>query len=93
MGQLPSVSMEASPMTFPLSSGPPLFMKAFRGPITTAINQELNRIRRNGIVGQPLLKLLSDIFHQHSMRDLLDRHRLRLGERPAPKVICSEALL
>ncbi len=67
--------------------------KAFRGTITTAINQELNRIRRNGIIGQSLLKLLSDIFHQHNMRDLLDRHRLRLEERPAPKIVCSEALV
>jgi hypothetical protein len=67
--------------------------KAFRGPVTTAINQDLNRARRNGVVGEPLLRLLADIYHQHHMRDLLDRHRLRLEERPAPKIICSEALL
>ena len=67
--------------------------KAFRGPITTALNQELNKIRSNGITGQHLLKLLSNLYHQHSMREWLDRRILRPEERPVPRIVCSEALI
>ena len=41
--------------------------KAFRGTITTAINRELNLLRRNGLCGEELLKNLTRIYHQHSM--------------------------
>ena len=66
--------------------------KAFRGTVTTAINRELNRIRRNGIMGQSLLKALSDLYLQHNMRDWLDRRSLWLEDRPIPKIVCSEGL-
>lgn len=67
--------------------------KAFRGPVTTALNRELNRIRRNGITGQNLLKTLIDLYHHHNMKDWLDRRSLQLEEQPIPKIVCSEALL
>ena len=67
--------------------------KAFRRPITTALNQELNKIRRNGISGEHLLKLLIDLYHQHGMREWLDRRSPQPEERPVPRIICSEALI
>ncbi len=67
--------------------------KAFRGPITTAINRELNSIRRSGMTGQELLKNLTRIYHQHSMRELLDRRALQLADHPIPKIVCSEGLV
>jgi hypothetical protein len=67
--------------------------KAFRGAVTTAINRELNRIRRNGITGQSLLKALSDLYLQHNMRDWLDRRSLQREAYPIPKIVCSEGLL
>ena len=66
--------------------------KAFRGPITTAINRELNLLRRNSLTGQDLLKNLVRLFHQHNMRDWMDRRGLPLEEQPIPKIVCSEAL-
>jgi len=66
--------------------------KAFRGPITDAINRELNRLRRNGVTGQSLLKTLSQLYHQHGMRDWADRRIFQLEGRAVPKIICSEAL-
>ena len=66
--------------------------KAFRGPITTAINRELNLLRRNSLTGQDLLKNLVRLFHQHNMRDWMDRRGLQLEEQPIPKIVCSEAL-
>ncbi len=67
--------------------------KAFRGPVTTAINRELNLLRRNSVTGQDLLKNLARIFHQHNMRDWIDRRALQLEEMPTPRIICSEALI
>lgn len=67
--------------------------KAFRGPVTTAINRELNLLRRNGVTGQALLKALTRLYHQHNMRDWLDRRSLQLEDPPIPKIICSEAFV
>ena len=67
--------------------------KAFRGPITAAINRELNLMRRSGVTGHELLKNLTRIYHQHSMRELLDRRTLQLEDHPIPKIICSEGLV
>jgi len=67
--------------------------KAFRGAITTAVNQELNRIRRNGLTSQALLNALSELYFRHNMREWADRRGLQAGDRPVPKVICSEALI
>ena len=67
--------------------------KAFRGPITTAINREINLLRRNGVGGQELLKNLTRIYHQHSMRDFLDRRSFQLEDQPIPKIVCSEGLV
>ncbi|MFB3896623.1 MAG: helicase-related protein [bacterium] len=67
--------------------------KAFRGPITTAINRELNLIRRNSITGQQLVKTLARLYTQHNMRDWVDRMPAVLSEHPFPKVVCSEGLI
>jgi hypothetical protein len=67
--------------------------KAFRGPITTAVNRELNRLRRNSLTGQNLRKELVQLYYQHNMRDWIDRQNLHSSEQPIPKIICSEALI
>jgi hypothetical protein len=67
--------------------------KAFRGPITTAINRELNLLRRNSVTGQALLKSLVRLFHQHNMRDWMDRRGLQPEDQPIPRIVCSEALV
>lgn len=65
---------------------------AFRGTITRAVIQELNRIRRNGVTGQTLVKSLGDLYYQHNMRDWIDRQRLQPEEQVFPTVVCSEGL-
>jgi len=67
--------------------------KAFRGPITNAVNRELNLLRKNGVTGEALLKSLARIYHQHNLRELSDRIRLQLEEQPIPKIVCSEGLV
>jgi hypothetical protein len=66
--------------------------RAFRGFITKAVSLELNRVRRNGITEQNLLKALGDLYLQHNMREWLDRRSFQLEDRPVPRIICSEGL-
>ncbi len=66
---------------------------AFRGTLTRALNQELNRIRRNGIVGHALLKTLGELYYQHNMRDWISRRNLYGEDQSFPAIICSEALI
>ena len=65
--------------------------KAFRGAVNTAINRELNLLRRNATVGDNLLKQLVDIYHQYGLKDLSEKLRLQ-EEHPIPKIVCSEWL-
>ena len=67
--------------------------KAFREFVTDAVKRELNRIRRNGMSGPPLLKTLGELYLQHRMRDWMDRRTLHLEDQAIPKIVCSEALL
>jgi len=67
--------------------------KAFRGPITIAVSRELNRIRRNGVSGNDLLRILTDIYYQHRIREWTDKKSLRIEDHVIPRVICSEALI
>lgn len=68
-----------------------LLEKAFRGPVTKALNKELNLLRRNGVTGEGLLKTLANLFHQHNTRAWMDRQGSS-SSHPIPKIICSEAL-
>jgi hypothetical protein len=67
--------------------------KAFRGPLTAAVSRELNRIRRNGVTGENLMRMLSDIYHQHNMREWTGRRLLSRENHSLPRVICSEKLI
>ena len=67
--------------------------KAFRRPITPAVAQSLNRLRRNSVTGLELLRSLSEIYLQHNMRNWLDRRVVQIEEQAVPRIICSEAFL
>lgn len=68
--------------------------KAFRRTITTAVNRELNLLRRNGVTGAALLKNLRDLYRQHNMREWESRQQDAQFENEAvPKIICSAALV
>lgn len=67
--------------------------RAFRGPITTAVNKELNRLRKNSVEGNDLLRCLGDIYHQHNMRERVDRRGSLGSDKPMLKVVCSEGLV
>jgi len=70
-----------------------LLEKAFRGPITTAINRELNLLRKNNVRSRDLLKILGQIYFQHNMQDWVDNRSRRLEDDEVPRLICSEGLL
>lgn len=70
-----------------------LLEKAFRGAITTAINRELNLLRKNSVRGRDLLKSLGQIYFQHNMRDWVDSRNRQLADDEVPRIICSEGLM
>ncbi|HYT37734.1 MAG TPA: helicase-related protein [Ktedonobacteraceae bacterium] len=70
-----------------------LLEKAFRGPITTAINRELNFLRKNSVKNRDLLKSLGQIYFQHNMQDWVDNQQKRLGDDELPRLVCSEGLI
>ncbi|MHC4604483.1 MAG: C-terminal helicase domain-containing protein, partial [Planctomycetota bacterium] len=70
-----------------------LLEKAFRMSPTQAVKKELNLIRRNGIVGEALLKRLSDIYFQHRLEDRVTSLEGTLTKEDIPRIVCSEALL
>lgn len=65
---------------------------AFRGTLTRALTQELNRIRRNGISGQNMLKMLGELYYQHNLRDRFDGRVIQGIEPNVPVIVCSEGL-
>jgi len=67
--------------------------KVFRGTLTGAVKRELNQLRRNGLTGESLLKRLSDIYYQHNLKDAASQRSLQIGDRPIPRIICSEAFI
>ena len=67
--------------------------KAFRGTITTAVNRELNLLRRNGVNGEPLLKNLRDLYRQHNMREWESRQQAaQLENEAVPKIISQRSI-
>jgi hypothetical protein len=66
--------------------------KAFRSPLTAALKKELNVIRRNGMMGDPLLRRLVDLYHQHHLREWTERRGWE-AEEMVPKVVCSMGLV
>jgi len=70
-----------------------LLEKAFRGPITTAINRELNFLRKNSVKNRALLKSLGQIYFQHNMQDWVDNQQRRIEDDELPRLICSEGLI
>lgn len=64
---------------------------AFRGAMTRALAQELNRLRRNGITGQALIRNLGELYYQHNMRDRIENRAHQIEEQPVPMIVCSES--
>lgn len=67
--------------------------KAFRQSVTAAVNRELNLFVRNSLTGVNLLKNLTRLYHQHNIKEWIDRRGLRIDDTPIPRIICSEAFL
>jgi len=70
-----------------------LLEKAFRSPLTKALQRELTLLRRNGVTGAGLLKNLAKLYQQHNLRDWLDRRNGQPEEDAYPGIICSEGLV
>ncbi|MDA7522707.1 SWF/SNF helicase family protein, partial [Akkermansiaceae bacterium] len=72
-----------------------LLEESFKQPLTAAIKKQLNSARRNGITGKDLVRWLSDIYHDHGMKDhdFQLKHRAEEETDNHPRIICSEAFI
>lgn len=68
---------------------------AFKRPATAAIRRQLNSLRRNGVVGTPLIRALSDLYHDHGLHEQVyeDRRQHEQEAEEFPRIICSEAFV
>ncbi len=62
---------------------------AFRGPLSSAIKKELNKLRLNAINGDHLLSILGEIYTQHDMSKI-EHNRKFSNSKPVETIICSE---
>ncbi|RKZ28513.1 helicase [bacterium] len=65
--------------------------EAFRNPLTTALNRSLTRLKRNKVIGDPLLRRLVELYYQHNLKERIGPSAHKL-QTPPTKIICSEAL-
>ena len=72
-----------------------LLEETFKQPVTAAIKKQLNVIRRNGITSTNLVRILSELYHDHGMseHDFQLRHRVERQSDELPRIICSEAFV
>lgn len=70
-----------------------LFETTFRSPISEAVRQELNTIRRNAITGANLFSALDQIYHRHNLKNII-AHKTTSGTVDnLPVIVCSQALV
>jgi len=67
--------------------------RAFRMSPSPAVNKKLNFLRRNGVVGEDLLRSLTNVYHEHSLRERLDQKDIFTETEEIPRIVCSEALV
>ena len=67
--------------------------KAFRGPVTVALNRSLNSIRRNSLIGNALLQELINLYQLHNMRGIQATSDGQIEEMELPRIVCSEGLI
>lgn len=67
--------------------------RTFRVSPTQAVKRELNLIRRNGVVGDALIKQLTDIYFQHRLEDRVTAASDIPKTDDVPRIVCSEALV
>ena len=64
-------------------------------PFEPLVETDINIIRRNGITGKNLVRMLSDLYHDHGMseHDFQLRHRVERDSEDLPRIICSESFV
>jgi superfamily II DNA or RNA helicase len=64
--------------------------RAFKLSPTTAISKELNAIRRNAMTGKHLKEYLTELYHQHKLKDRVEQTREKNVTEDVLRIVCSE---
>jgi len=66
--------------------------ETFKRPVTAAVRRQLNAYRRNGMIGEALVRNLTDLRIEHGLERFDSVNRERSSESDEhPHIICSEA--
>jgi len=63
---------------------------AFRAPVSEAVRQRLNALRRQQVAGDGLLDTLARLYHRHNLGQATVRPTSRHATGDLPMVVCSE---
>lgn len=66
---------------------------AFRAPVSEAVRQQLNALRRQRVAGDELLDALEHIYHRHNLGEAAVRRAPRPAADELPLIVCSEELV
>ena len=69
-----------------------LFEEIFRQINRPAVLSELRKLKRNYVVGRPLLDRLTEIWHRHSLHEVSTKGMMDSDIPPVPKIICGELM-
>lgn len=64
---------------------------AFRNPLSTALNRELNRLRKNQVSGEALQSALVDLYNHHDLRRRSRENTASQNQQFTPTLVCSES--
>jgi len=67
--------------------------RAFRMSPSPAVNKKLNFLRRNGVVGESLLRSLVEIYREHSLHERFEQKDIFTETEEIPRIVCSEAFI
>lgn len=69
-----------------------LFEKVYRSISRPAVLTELKRLKRNNVVGRPLLDRLTEIWYRHNLHEISTKSMFDEIVPPIPKIICGELM-
>jgi hypothetical protein len=65
---------------------------AFSAPVIGAVEKQLNRLSRQGVKGEELLRELEELYYRYRMYEPAPRSYAGPEEDDTPRIVCSEAL-
>ncbi len=67
--------------------------RVFRSSLSPAVKNELNLLRRNGVIGDALIENLTRVYHNYNLSVSSDKSDPETETNELPRIVCSEGLV